>query len=77
MVGQRQKKVKIRKEFSLGHIHVSALNFFFFLLFRVVLAAFGGCQARGPIRATAASLSHSHSNIRSELCLQFTAMLDP
>ena len=38
-------------------------------------------QARGLIRAVAASLCHSHSNIRSELGLQLapqlTEMLDP
>ena len=54
---------------------------FFFLLFRAAPAAYGSSQARSPIRATAASLRHSHSNARSELCLlptpQLTAMLDP
>ena len=29
-----------------------------------------GSQARGQIRAVAPGLSHSHSNARSELCLQ-------
>ena len=42
---------------------------FFFFLFRAVPPAYGGCQARGPIGATAAGLHHSHSNIRSELRL--------
>ena len=28
--------------------------------------AYGGSQARGPIRAVAAGLHHSHSNARSE-----------
>ena len=35
-----------------------------FLLFRATTAAYGGSQARGPIRAAAAGLSHSHSNTR-------------
>ena len=43
--------------------------------------AYGGSQARGPIRAIAAGLRHSHSNIGSELrlqpALQLMAMLDP
>ena len=55
--------------------------FCFFLLFRAALAACGGSQARCPIRATAAALPHSHSNMGSELHLQptpqLTAMLDP
>ena len=45
--------------------------FFFFLvfcLFRAASVPYGGSQARGPIRAIATSLchSHSHSNARSE-----------
>ena len=49
--------------------------FFFFGLFRALLAAYGGSQARGPIRAGAASLHHSHSNARSKPCLQTTPQL--
>ena len=52
-----------------------------FCLFRATPAAHGGSQARGPIGAEAAGLSHSHSNVRSEPHLrptpQLTAMLDP
>ena len=55
--------------------------FLSFVFFRAALMAYGGSQARGLIRATAAGLHHSHShsnnNTRSELCLQLTAMLDP
>ena len=36
-----------------------ALSFFFFLLFRAAPTAYGGSQARGRIRATAAGLHHS------------------
>ena len=54
---------------------------FFFFFFRATIVANGISQARGPIRATAASLCHSHSNAGSELCLQPTpqrkAILDP
>ena len=39
---------------------------FFISLFRAAPAAYGGSQARGWIRAIAASLHHSHWNIRSE-----------
>ena len=43
--------------------------------------AYGSSQARGQIRAVAASLHHSHSNDRSKLHLQpppeLPAMLDP
>ena len=40
---------------------------FFFLVFgRASPAAYGGSQARNPVRAVAAGLHHSHSNARSE-----------
>ena len=45
------------------------LIFFFFGLFRAVLLAYGGSQARGWIGAVA-GLYHSHSNARSKPCLQ-------
>ena len=45
---------------------------FVFLLFRAVPAAYGGSYTRGGIRATAASLHHSHGNARSEPCLRPT-----
>ena len=54
---------------------LSPCSFFFFPLFRATPAAHGGSQARGPIRATAASLYHSHSNVRSKLHLQPTPEL--
>ena len=40
-------------------------NFFVFCLFKATPAAYGSSQARGRIRAIAASLHHSHSNARS------------
>ena len=39
---------------------------FFFFVYRVAPAADRGSQARGPIRAAAARLHHSHSNARSK-----------
>ena len=58
--------------------------FFFFGLFafsRVTPTAYGGSQARGLIRAIAAGLHHSHSNVGSKLRLQptprLTATTDP
>ena len=47
----------------------SSSSFFFFLLFRATPAAYRSSQDRGQIRAGAASLHHSHSNMRSEPCL--------
>ena len=49
--------------------------FFFFLLFRAVPAACGSSQAMDPVRAGAARLCQSHSNIRSEPHLQLTPQL--
>ena len=55
--------------------------FLFFVFSRAVPAAYGGSQARGRIRAVAASLCWSHSNVGSEPGLwptpQFMAMPDP
>ena len=57
------------------------LFIYLFLLFRAAPAAYGGSQARDLIRATAAGLCYSHSNARSQVCLQptpqLTAMQDP
>ena len=40
------------------------VNFFFlFFLFRTIPVPYGSSQTRGQIRATAASLHHSHSNV--------------
>ena len=48
---------------------------FVFLLFRAASAAVGGSQARGQIRATAASLCQSHSNAGFGPHLQTTPQL--
>ena len=42
----------------------------FFSLFRTTPVAYGISQARDQIGATAIGLHHSHSNARSEVCLQ-------
>ena len=53
----------------------------FLSFFRAALTAYGGSQARGPIRAMAAGLGHCHSHVESEPqlrpTLQLRAMLDP
>ena len=46
-----------------------------FFFFRATLVAHGSSQVRGRIRATAAGLHHSHSNVGSEPCLQSTPQL--
>ena len=45
-------------------------GFFFFNLFRATPMPYGGSQAQSPIGATAAGVRQSHSNARSEPCLQ-------
>ena len=60
-----------------------SLNFFggSFCHSRAAPSAYGGSQARGPIRAVAGGLHHSHRNARSKPHLQatpqLTATLDP
>ena len=70
--GRQQVQRKMNKIIS---------DFSFSLFIRAVPAAQGGSQARGRIRAAAASLHCSHSNVGSKPCLsptpQLTAMLDP
>ena len=51
-------------------LYVIASFFWSFCLFRATPEAYGSSQARGQIRATAASLYHSHSKARSEPSLQ-------
>ena len=62
--------------FFLWLLYFLILIFFLaFLFFRAAPAAYGSSQARSPIRAIAAGLHHSHSNARSEPCLQLTSQL--
>ena len=51
------------------------LSLYILFFFRAVPAACGSSQARGQIGAAAASLHHSHSNIRSRPHLQPTPQL--
>ena len=67
---------------TMSNLFVFILTYIYlFLLFRATPTAYGGSQARGPIRATAANLLHSHSNPGSEPCLrplpQLMATPDP
>ena len=48
---------------------------FIFCLFRAASEAYGGSQASGRIRTTAAGPHHSHSNAGSEPCLPPTPQL--
>ena len=54
---------------------------FIYFFFKATPTAYGSSQAKGLIRAGAAGLCHSHSNVGSEPCLpptpQLTAMPDP
>ena len=56
--------------YNKGRIHLIIFYFYLFILYFVILGphpwAYGGSQARGRIRATAAGLHQSHSNARSE-----------
>ena len=49
-------------------------SFFFglFCLLKATPMAYGGCQARGPIRAVATGHSHSHSHAGSESSATYT-----
>ena len=74
--GPRIGKVILKKKRKLEHVPYKILRFtvkleyfFFFSFFRDTPAAFGRSQTRGLIRATAAGLYHSHSNMGFELHL--------
>ena len=65
-----------QRSFLLLHgINLWHLFIYLVSLFRVEPTAYGSSQARGPIRAVAASLHHSHSNTRSKLHLRPTPQL--
>ena len=51
---------------ALSPFYFFLIVIFFFGLFRATSIAYGNSHARGQIRATAASLHHSHSNEGSE-----------
>ena len=66
---------------AIGMMPNSIIIIIIFCLFKAAPTAYGGSQARGGIRAVAASLCYSHSNVGYELHLQptpqLTATLDP
>ena len=70
--------LSMQQAFSRGSFCIDLFIFLFYLfvylfifcLFRAASMAYGGSQARGLIKAVAASLHQSHSNARSEPCLQ-------
>ena len=51
------------------------MRFFFSFFFRATFVAFGRSWAKGPIRAAAASVPHSHSNNGPEPNLRPTLQL--
>ena len=55
--------------------HMLIPLFLFFLLFKATPTAYGGSQSRGLLRAIAAGLHHSHSNVATPPQLMTT--LDP
>ena len=68
----------MRRKFAYLVYHLFIYLFIYLLSFvvsRAAPAAYGGSQARGPIRDIAASLRQSHSNTGSEPRLQPTPQL--
>ena len=61
----------VRQGGILGKTHF----YFYFWLLGVTFVAHRVSQTRGRVRAADASLHHSHSNARSESCLQPTPQL--
>ena len=80
-VGTHFRKVRSNTAKNLRKKDSNLNSCWFFCLFRATPAAYGGCQARGLIRAVTAGLRHSHSNAGSKPHLpptpQLTATLDP
>ena len=65
----------------LRKVYIIVIIIIIILPFRAQLTAYRNSQAMGRIGTESAGLYHSHSNTRSELCLeatpQLTATLDP
>ena len=64
----KQKRERLRgiEKAYTNRLRISGGQIILFLLFRATPPAYRGSQARSLIRATAASLHHSHGNARSE-----------
>ena len=60
---------------GIGNMSSTIFTFFYFCFFRATPMAYENSQVRGGIRATAASLHHTHSNARSKLRFQPTPQL--
>ena len=72
-------KLEKKRKKIISHLEKSPINTIFTIvfigflcLFRATTAAYGSSQARGLIGAAAEGLCLSHSNTRSEPCLQPT-----
>ena len=80
MCAESEERVQAKE---ISEIQVSYIYIFvcLFVCFRATPAAYSGSQARGLIGFTAASLCHSHNNIKSKPHLrtipQLTAMQNP
>ena len=72
--GLKSRGLQNAKEAKEIELPYSSL-FLFFFLFMAPPGTYGGSQARGQIRAVAASLRHSHRNTRSEPHLRPTPQL--
>ena len=70
--GKRRWSFQLKERAKFSFLSLFVLFFLSFVLFRATPAAYGGSQARGLIRTTAASLCQSHSNTRSEARLRPT-----
>ena len=64
-----------KPSYSMSILYLVVISFLFVCLFRAMPTAYGGSQARDPIRSVAASLRHSPSNAKSKPCLQATPQL--
>ena len=69
--------VNVKTSLTCFSLFLSLSLFFFFVCFLGLHLrhTYGGSQARGPIGVVGACLRQSHSNTRSELCLQPTPQL--
>ena len=61
--------------FFVACVAIAIFFVLFFLSFRAAPVAYGGSQARIPIRTVAAGLCHSHSSVGSEPHLRPTPIL--
>ena len=57
---------RVNNQMTATTLHHCTTNLFFFAISWAAPVAYGGSRARGPIRAVAAGLRHSHSNSGSE-----------